>query len=373
MARYDAEKQEVDLLVDGWYVVTMNPTRDIIRNGSVAIQGDRIVAVGKTAELEQAYTPARRIGGDRFVITPGLINTHIHITGEPITRGYVPDDTPFEENVFRWLCTLYAEARAGEEQVSAQLALAELYETGVGVEQDDAEAAAWYARAAELLEEEARTGDPGAIERLGDLYLAGHGVPKNVEQALSLYESAADRGRTGAHVKLARLYEKGVEVPADPEETFIHYEAAAEQGHRSATYSLARLYADGEGVPQDGRQAVALYRESAAMGEIRSYARLGDLYAQGEAVPRDEAQAVEWHTRAAEQGDPKGMYRLGQAYERGRGVPVDLVQALMWYRLAEEGDYGSATRGVERVAEKLEPQDTERADQLAEAWQQDQG
>ncbi|MEQ8516882.1 MAG: amidohydrolase family protein, partial [Chromatocurvus sp.] len=130
MEGYNAEKQAVDLLIDGWYVVTMNATRDIIRNGSVAIQGDRIVAVGKTAELEQTYKPARRIGGDRFVITPGLINTHIHITGEPITRGYVPDDTPFEENVFRWLCTLYAEARAGEEQVSAQLAAAEMLRSG---------------------------------------------------------------------------------------------------------------------------------------------------------------------------------------------------------------------------------------------------
>ena len=130
MEQSNGEKQSVDLLVDGWYVVTMNSSRDIIRNGSVAIRADKIVAVGKTADLERQYSPARRLGGDRFVITPGLINTHIHITGEPITRGYVPDDTPFEENVFRWLCTLYAEARAEEEQVSARLAAAEMLRSG---------------------------------------------------------------------------------------------------------------------------------------------------------------------------------------------------------------------------------------------------
>jgi cytosine/adenosine deaminase-related metal-dependent hydrolase len=39
-------------------------------------------------------------------VTPGLVNTHIHITGEPLTRGFVPDDTPFEENVFQWLVPL---------------------------------------------------------------------------------------------------------------------------------------------------------------------------------------------------------------------------------------------------------------------------
>ena len=110
-------QKEIDVLVDAWYVVTMNETRDIIHRGSVAIMDDKILDVGKTVELEKKYKPARRIGGDRFVVTPGLINTHIHITGEPITRGYVPDDATFEENVFYWLCTLYSVANAEEEKI----------------------------------------------------------------------------------------------------------------------------------------------------------------------------------------------------------------------------------------------------------------
>jgi len=130
MADEDSTQSAIDLLVDGWYVATMNDTRDIIHRGSVAVDGDRIVAVGKTAELERRFHARRRIGGDRFVITPGLVNTHIHITGEPITRGYVPDDTPFEENVFHWLCTLYAAANAEEEKVSGQLAAAEMLRSG---------------------------------------------------------------------------------------------------------------------------------------------------------------------------------------------------------------------------------------------------
>jgi len=130
MAEGETTPQEIDTLVDGWYIVTMNETRDIIHRGSVAIRGDKIVEVGKTADLEKRYRPARRLGGDRFVITPGLVNTHIHITGEPITRGYVPDDTPFEENVFLWLCTLYSVANAEEEVVSGQLAAVEMLRSG---------------------------------------------------------------------------------------------------------------------------------------------------------------------------------------------------------------------------------------------------
>jgi cytosine/adenosine deaminase-related metal-dependent hydrolase len=123
-------REPIDLLVHGWYVVTMNADRDIIRDGAVAVRGNQIVAVGKTADLEARYEPARRIGGDRFVVTPGLVNTHIHITGEPLTRGYVPDDTPFAENVFEWLCPLYAVFDAAEERTSGQLAAVEMLRSG---------------------------------------------------------------------------------------------------------------------------------------------------------------------------------------------------------------------------------------------------
>jgi len=59
-----------------------------------------------------------------------MINTHIHITGEPLTRGYVPDDTPFEENVFEWLCPLYSVYTAEEEKLSAKLASVEMLKSG---------------------------------------------------------------------------------------------------------------------------------------------------------------------------------------------------------------------------------------------------
>lgn len=120
----------VDWLIRGWYVVTMNEQRDIIRDGAVAIKDSRIVAVGKAADLQAAYAPQQTAGGDHFVVTPGLVNSHIHITGEPLTRGFVPDDTPFEENVFEWLCPLYSLYEPAEEKLSAQLAAAEMLRSG---------------------------------------------------------------------------------------------------------------------------------------------------------------------------------------------------------------------------------------------------
>ncbi len=123
-------KEQIDTLVKAWYVVTMNETRDIVRDGAVAIKDGLIVEVGKFSELETKFDAKETLGGDRFVLTPGMVNTHIHITGEPLTRGYVPDDTPFEENVFEWLCPLYSVYTAEEERLSAQLASVEMLKSG---------------------------------------------------------------------------------------------------------------------------------------------------------------------------------------------------------------------------------------------------
>jgi cytosine/adenosine deaminase-related metal-dependent hydrolase len=117
-------------LIAGRQVVTMNATRDVILDGAVLVQHDRIVEVGKASDLASRYPEATIVGGDHFVVTPGMVNSHIHITGEPLTRGYVPDDTPFEENVFVWLCRLYSVYTAAEERLSAQLAAVEMLKSG---------------------------------------------------------------------------------------------------------------------------------------------------------------------------------------------------------------------------------------------------
>jgi len=120
----------VDVLIEHALVVTMNDRREVVTDGSVAIRGRDVVAVGKSADLAARYEPRERIDGRRFVVTPGMVNTHIHVTGEPLTRGFVPDDTPFEENVFQWLVPLYSVYTEQEERLSAQLAAAELLKSG---------------------------------------------------------------------------------------------------------------------------------------------------------------------------------------------------------------------------------------------------
>ena len=98
----------VDLLVRHAWIVTMDAERRIFRDGAIAIKDDRIVALGSSDEVERSVSPREVIeGADRFVVTPGFVNGHVHITGEPITRGSVPDNTDWRTNVFDWLIPTY--------------------------------------------------------------------------------------------------------------------------------------------------------------------------------------------------------------------------------------------------------------------------
>ena len=78
------------LLVAGGTVLTLDRDGTVIEDGAVAIEGDRIAAVGTAAELAARYPDARTLGTAGRIVMPGLINSHTHV---PMTlfRGLADD------------------------------------------------------------------------------------------------------------------------------------------------------------------------------------------------------------------------------------------------------------------------------------------
>ena len=91
MAAHEGASQpiEVDLLIRNGTVMPVDPARRIIRDGAVAIRGDRIEAVGKTAELADRFRAGRTIDAGGMLVMPGLINCHQHLLAAG--RGVIPD------------------------------------------------------------------------------------------------------------------------------------------------------------------------------------------------------------------------------------------------------------------------------------------
>jgi cytosine/adenosine deaminase-related metal-dependent hydrolase len=104
------------------YILTVDPERRIVRDGTILIEGQRVTRVGKAAEL--AEVPADRvIDAHDMVVTPGFCNGHMHISYAHPVRGIFPDDV---ENRLGYVFQLSAAMTEQEEYDTSLLAITEL-------------------------------------------------------------------------------------------------------------------------------------------------------------------------------------------------------------------------------------------------------
>lgn len=76
-------------LVRGGWVFT---GEDTLCDGAVALQDDKIVAVGSWADLRAQYPEAAVLGSTDHAVMPGLINAHHHSNGVPNSLQGLADD-----------------------------------------------------------------------------------------------------------------------------------------------------------------------------------------------------------------------------------------------------------------------------------------
>jgi cytosine/adenosine deaminase-related metal-dependent hydrolase len=117
------------ILIEHAVVVTMDAARRIFLDGSVLVDGERIVQVGRAADVRPPAPVTRVINGRGRLVLPGFVDTHVHLS-EHLSRGLMPDDVPVDRYVPDWYVPLYATITPEEEAAAAQLACLEMLRTG---------------------------------------------------------------------------------------------------------------------------------------------------------------------------------------------------------------------------------------------------
>jgi len=98
-------------------------------------------------------------------------------------------------------------------------------------------------------------------------YKYGHGVEKDMEQALQLYKKAISvDGNVDALLDLGLCYLQGEGVPQNYQHGAFLMERSAKQGNMMAQYNMGVLYRTGRGVETDMEEALRWYHLSAAQG-----------------------------------------------------------------------------------------------------------
>src|SRR3990170_258188 len=119
-----------DLRVDGAdWLLTVDRDRRILRDGAVAVADGRIVAVGKTAEVAAQHPAPRVISARGKVVTPGLVDSHIHTTFQ-MSRG-LADEVGSKRFLFERMYPYEAALDEADALASIRLCVLELLTNGV--------------------------------------------------------------------------------------------------------------------------------------------------------------------------------------------------------------------------------------------------
>jgi len=248
------------------------------------------------------------------------------------------------------------------------------------------------------LVKKAEANDFEAQVLLGERYLDGVGVEKDLAKAKIWFETAANSGRADAKYQLGRMYAVGLGLPKDENKAFTLFGESAAKGDRDGIHALGLSYYIGTGTQQDLKKAIELWERSAALGKIRSEHYLGrayeldgpshdfkkaiewyekaivhgntdaivdlsEMYRDGRGVSKDLQRAVSLLQKGADANNSFAQYSLGFMYSKGLGVQLDLAKALdLWMRAAESGDSNAQYEvGLAFLSGSSVPKDTSKA------------
>jgi 5-methylthioadenosine/S-adenosylhomocysteine deaminase len=115
-----------DLLVENCAVLL--PDFTVAENHAIAIQGQRIAAIGPLSELRRTFSPCGVLDGTDKLAIPGLIDAHTH-TAQHLLRGAVIDERPI---VWQRILIPF-ESKLADEDIyhSARLACLQMARAGI--------------------------------------------------------------------------------------------------------------------------------------------------------------------------------------------------------------------------------------------------
>jgi uncharacterized protein len=168
-----------------------------------------------------------------------------------------------------------------------------------------AEAHRDYATALGIIRPLAERGDAAAQTELADMYYSGRGVPQANAEAVKWYRRAALQGHPAAQHMLALSYEYGRGVVENDTEALKWLRRAAEQGYGASQYRLGEMYekpwrwGGTLSITQDNVEAHKWFNLSAASGDPGGETARAELEKQMTAAQIDEAQrrAAAWHPK----------------------------------------------------------------------------
>lgn len=174
----------------------------------------------------------------------------------------------------------------------------------------------------------------GFIIRPRCWYDGAFGYQQNFGAALHWYSRSAYLECADAQYIFAEMYLHGHGLPKNPSEALRWFKKAAAGGHPLAQYRLVYVY-DNEGqVRADNSEIVNLYRLEADKGVAEAQYELGMIHLRGDWVEKNYTLARNCFLKAAAQDHDLACYEAGLIYYEGLDIKKNLQKALKLFSTA---------------------------------------
>lgn len=115
---------------------------------------------------------------------------------------------------------------------------------------------------------------------MGWLYQMGLGIKKDPAQAFQLYSLAANQGNAVAQNNLGVMYEQGISVEVDLVQARTWYRKSAMNGYRYGQFNFANSLYEGFGGAKDVNQAIQWYQKAADQSVEQAKNKLSQIHSE---------------------------------------------------------------------------------------------
>ena len=191
----------------------------------------------------------------------------------------------------------------------------------------------------ETLKYNAESGDPEALNILGELYIGA-------------------------------LHIDGVKVAKDYKEAAKYFLRAANQGHAKAQFNLGYMYLEGLGVDKNLEEQMKWTLKAAENDHVGGQTSAGLAFLYGLGVQKNASNALFWFKKASMQGDKTAQFQLGSMYYHGIGTPSNYIKSYTWFSLSAAQGNEDAKDVIEVVKDQMTPhQIAEAQKEASDLWE----
>lgn len=219
----------------------------------------------------------------------------------------------------------YFQAASDKGYVSADNAIAVMYDEGIAVKQDKTFALKYYEKAAE-------SNEASAQYNLAAYYYEND--PTNPKLQRYLAQPVPNKDSEALNLKARIQMNNG-----NFKEAYQLFTKSAWQQNPEAFFYLYLMNKEGKGTPQNNQKALTYLRKSAELNQPNALFTLGTMYLKGEGVQQDTDKALPLLEKAAQMGHTKAIVNLAIMYQKGDGVEQNIPKFIQLLKVAAaQGD-----------------------------------